>query len=306
MDGLKQAIKKYAFCSDAGAVSDYYDCCEQLADQITRLIVLMERYGCEDGSLVALKHREPNPTKLRDAMKAHLYAQIDLAGVPETYEQAMCELRQGIEDLQAFVRPDGEYGQYLEHQRAAAHIVVACQNVMDCVPTLSAAFDNCSHATRAYLRTSYVQFSDTLARERKHREPDRLLPAATWRQLRRMLWDVCSGEYVAYVKNATSTGLLDEPDARADTLEYLGVVRKRKAAGRPADLSISALVVWADLYEVSMKDLARMLVEADLDRDRARVPKPSTAARIRKETKRLVTYSSNRAKKYERTAPVDI
>lgn len=261
MDSKPLAIEHYALFSDRAALTAYRDCCEGTADQITKLVVLMERYNCEDGV---------NWT-------SELHRLCDL------HEELLKNRNSWnwLENITKSEMPNGEVSQFNKQVHLVLSLKAEIDQCSKSLGPLDDAFHACNPCTRAYLVNSHQRLLDTLGTVTE--KSGAQITATTWRQARRILWDLSAELYGPITWK-------EDP----------------KWVGRPPDGKTEWLVRWAEEEDVSLVDVARMIVEADADPDDGKRPR-TIPGRIRKETARLRTYVSNQKKKSSaKPPPVEI
>lgn len=170
------------------------------------------------------------------------------------------------------------------------------QQVIRCFEKIireSAAISNncseCNRLTSEYLWNLYQPFINSLRPWFECELPTTIPTTDEFKQIRRVLWDA-SAEVIQYARFA---------EFEISSREH----KVPEGPGRRIQWPTQHLVAWARFELVAFDALARMLVEADIDRNQS----GTAAARIRRETKRLRAYLSNNQKKSSAaSSPVDM
>lgn len=295
MDGKQEAFLEYALDSDLDTIANFWQHCDAEAAVITRLITTMERYGFEDGTLAiptaseALKEKlRQHSIRLREIHDAAGGCFVSSQRLKDLgYAEERCKIMQDYQALR-----HGILRQLKQNRRGLDLLKTQLMEFYDlCMRTISMLSDdvNCFPLTSQYLLSLY---SSSLRHEIARNSPETgsTSPIAEWREHRRILWEIC-----------------DVLHDRAERAAQRKV--KRPQAGQRRDQATSELVHWAFAQGVSIDELARMLVELDLDKERkgdmARMlaeeeqdneGTSSIAARIRREKKRLLQSQRNKEK----------
>lgn len=284
------ALIDYAVVYDREAISEFWQHCENLAGHITQLIALMERYGAEDGNIPPRGSSEPLAQKL--------YQRIESSEKVKLSTQVHTPLER-IKKLGFLINE--ECPSLTEKHSINAEIrsivkqhdglnLFADQYVLVINTGLAEMFSlekKCSRLIWRLLGIVFMDVHEFLQAEVKKcksglgsMRPANLFPTtAEWKRIRQHLWSISDDvrQYTKYADWATQA---------------------HQRRGRPFDRATHALLHWARSQNISNAELARSLVEVDLDRER----EGSESARIRRETKRLVTFLDNKKKAADRAA----
>lgn len=305
-DGKQEAFLEYALDSDLDTIANFWQHCETQAAVITDLITTMERYGFEDGNLAIPMISEEikekfrlNDIRLREIHDAAGGCFVSSQRLKDLgYAEERCKI---VQDYYAF-----RYGilRQLKQKRRGKDLIHTQHLELYYQRTriINMLFDDvkCFPLTRHYLLSLY-RTSVRHEMSGQYGETRSTSPVAEWREHRRILWEICD--------------LLHDRAERAAQRKI-----KKSQAGQPRDQATSELVHWAFGQGISIDELARMLVELDLDKERkgdmARMlaeeeldneGTSSIAARIRREKKRLLQSQRNQEKfQAKNTVPVGI
>lgn len=285
--GTQDQIRNYALESDAALILEFQRRCEALADLIAKQIALMERCYCEDGNIDWPERR------LYYAINRVLLSHpLPINGVdpPEVKKQISIEIGLVFDEFNKEI--DLEYSQskeYIKKQGKRKQVILCFENIIKESAIFANTWTKCNRLTSEYLWNLYQPFMNALGPWFEGDLPTTIPTTAEFRQIRRVLWDA-SAEVTQY--------------ARLAEMEILSREHKvPEGPGRRIDWPTQHLVAWARFEPVALDELARMLVEADIDRNQA----GTAAARIRRETKRLRAYLSNKQKKSPAaSSPVDM
>lgn len=271
MDSNQLALQSYALHCDITTLSASRQRCESLANRITKLISLMERYSCEDGNIESPGSRldegieraisRPGPMRNGDDPPEVV------AEIKEEFDQLFKEFQKA-----APLGDENDTGLgYVLINIAKRELTLEYGKILGDLLQIIDLSAPCSSWTLVYLENSYRPLLLKLQSWAEICRPRTIIPGVTvWRQLRRILWDV-SDELNRHIQRGYCMDIERE--------------FRPSQAGRPVDFPTLDLIFWARC-RITIGQLASMLVEADLDRDRT----GSRAVRIRRERKRLVTF----------------
>lgn len=270
-------IRHYALESDAALIFEFQRNCEALADLITKQIALMERCYCEDGNIDWPERR------LHYAIYRVLLSQprsINGIDPPEVTKQLSIEIGLVFDEFKKELNFEYTLSkEYAKKQGKRQQVILCLEKIIEESATLPNNWLECNKITSEYLWNLYHPIINELKPWFVCELPTTIPTTAEFKQIRRVLWDA-SAEVIQYARFAESE-ILDREH------------KVPEGPGRRINWPTKHLVAWASFEPVAFDALARMLVEADIDRNQS----GTAAARIRRETKRLRAYLSNNQKK---------
>lgn len=288
------ALIDYAVVYDREVISEFWQHCENLAGHITQLIALMERYGYEDGNIPPRQSPEPLIERLYQRIKSS--EKMELSAQSHTPPERIKKLGFLINEECPILTEKHSINTEIRNivKQHDGLIIFADKYALIINIGLADMFSlekKCSDLIWRILGVVYMDIYEFLLAEAKKcksglgsKRPTNLFPTtSSWKRLRHQLWSI-SDEVRQYTKYAD------------------WAMHAHQRRGRPFDRATHALLHWARSQNISIVALARSLVEVDLDREQ----EGSESARVRRETKRLVTFLDNRDKKPRRRPPVDI
>lgn len=257
MDSKQKAFLRYALDSDWEMLLEYRKSCDDFADHITKLIALMERFGCEDGILIDFGLHGTAKGGVANNLRDQCQAVIDKGPALVTFtDSATC------------------YPLTRDH-------LLKCSGFLALLQPALAVFDSQDFRRRVDLGTAITwrQIRSALwdVSDRFYRfsyYPSELIsqnPSSRW------------------VDTENPHRVWKTPEELPDDVEEATLV---KGPGAHVDLATPKLLEWASGEGITIAYLARMLVEVDLDRERSGSP----AVRTRREKKRLDRYQKNKRK----------
>ena len=285
MVGKVEAFQEYALQRDEALICEFCKCVEDLADCVTKLISLMERYDCEDGKNVAPL---PNPDGFVQTLDKIAEDLASLEAVAEGDHSAERLKKLGVLEARNQITKDlrdmGQQGGYFRLMRERINrdrILDIYGQISSGVLKLQSIAASGYPWTSIFLGELLMPFVNYLLNEEIFPpevagQPVTFASVTIWRQMRRILWD------------ASDAARLDS--GRGHRVARL---RTERRVGRPYDRPTEELLWWAYSQDVTIAELARMLVDANLDRDQT----GSTAARVRAERKRLAMFQGNQQRK---------
>lgn len=285
-DIMKAAFTNYALACDAELLDDIWKGLEDLADQITKLITLMERYGCEDGLLSDYQVSAHFIHKIKrvEARGEKIWNLAGMCAPPERLKELglldeQCQFQKEMSELRG-----GEVRSELGTRNGRGLVAQQDAQILRLFGELHDVVLKCSLVTNFHFSSAYNEFLTFILDESPWRH-GALPSVATWKQSRRNLWKMAD--------------LLYE-NTKKRRREY-----SEKRPGHPRHGHTEDLFYVAASQNLAIPELARMLVELNLDPDDGKRPN-TIPRRIERQRKILTTFVDNREKKPRRASPVDI